>query len=274
MTTRVALVTDSGACLPAWLADTLGIRVLPITVHLSGSDRLDGDDGLPQQVYQALDHDQPVKSSPPSAADYLAAIEDIDAAGVVVVTPAAEFTAMCSHASLACELSAGRAVMVDSRTTAAAQGLVVWAGAEVAAAGGTRKDVVRGLEAASSRVDLVGALARLGPLRSSGRVSSPGLEGEGGPGARALFRMRGGAVESLSTVASAEAALAAIQEEWSRAGASPGGRTIVFHADCPDLAGDLAGRLAGVELVTSFSAAMGIYTGRGVVGAAWLPPPA
>lgn len=266
----VALVTDSSACLPAPVVAALAIRILPITVHLPGLSRSDGTEGLPAQVYQALEADQPVKSSPPSVADYLGAIDEADAEAVVVVVPASEFTDMRSHALLACELSGGRAVTVDSRTAAAGQALVVLAGAEAASSGAPLERVLRAIEEASSRVDLVASLDELGPLRRSGRVPSPSLGPARLVDARTVFRMRRGAVEPLARVGSPGAALRRIHQEWEGGGGPGATSCAVFHADCPELASQLGERLSGVTMVAGFSAAMGINTGRGVVGAAWL----
>lgn len=272
---NVAIVTDSSACLPAATSGPLGIRVLPITVHLPGSDHLDGGDGLPQLVYQALDRNQPVKSSEPSMADYLDAIEEAGPGPVVVVTPAVEFTAMFGHATSACDLAGHRAVAVDSRTAAAGQGLVVRAGARVAAGGGSLDRVLRALDLASGRVDLVASLATLVPLRRSGRVPSASLvqPGRGRDARRTLFRMREGAVEPLASVRSPEAAVEAIGAEWESGGRPGADSCMVFHADCPALADQLGRRLGGVTSISEFSAAMGIHTGRGVVGAAWTSSP-
>lgn len=269
---HTAVVTDSSACLPASLIETLGINVLPITVHLPGADRLDGAADLPLQVYQALEADQPVKSSSPSVAEYLAAIEDAEADTVVIVTPAGEYTAMTGNASLACQLAGRRAHVVDSRTGAAGQALVVLAGAESAAAGDHPMAVLRAFEEASERVDQVGSLAVLAPLRRSGRVASGVLEGGGQEQVRSVFRMRRGAVEPLATVRTAEAAVDRIHAEWEQGG-GPGALTdIVFHGGVPELADQLSRRLDREPLIAGFSAAMGVYTGRGVIGVAWLPP--
>ena len=53
----IALVADSSACLPPALAHALGIRVLPITVHLPDADYRDGVDRLARGVYRALERD-------------------------------------------------------------------------------------------------------------------------------------------------------------------------------------------------------------------------
>jgi DegV family protein with EDD domain len=268
----IALVADSSACLPPALATALGIRVLPITVHLPDADFLDGVDRLTRGVYRALEHDEPVKSSPPSVVEYFAAIEQAGARSVIVVTPATEFTTMYRNARLAAEMAGPHVTVVDSRTAAAGHGLVVLAGAAAVSDGASPAEVVRTIEHASARVDLVASLENLGPIRRSGRVPSVALDVAGRLGVRPVFRMRFGAVEPLASPRDTGAALAGIQREWAAGGGPDADHSAIFHADCPDLAERLEHRLGSVDHVVELSAAMGIHTGRRVVGAAWLQP--
>jgi DegV family protein with EDD domain len=268
----VALVTDSSACLPPALIHALGIRVLPITVHLPDADYRDGVDLLARGVYRAMERDEPVKSSPPSVVEYFAAIDEVGAESVIVVTPATEFTTMYRNARLAAEMAGPHVTVVDSRTAAAGHGLVVLAGATAVAAGASPTETVRTIEHASTRVDLVASLENLGPIRRSGRVPSVALDVAGRLGVRPVFRMRFGAVEPLASPRDTAAALARIQREWVVGGGPDADRSAIFHADCQDLAVRLERRLGPVDHVVELSAAMGIHTGRRVVGAAWLPP--
>ncbi|MGH9071313.1 MAG: DegV family protein, partial [Acidimicrobiales bacterium] len=238
-------------------------------------DHLDGADGLSALVFAALADDQPVKSSPPSVAEYLQSIEEAAATSVVVITPAAEFTAMYSHAKLACDLAGRRAVALDSRTATAGQGLVVLAGARAAAAGADLEAVVLAAEIAAGRVHLVASVAELQTLWHRGWVPNEAIDGQdereaGRDGPRTLFRFRSGAVEPLSRVESSAAAMEAIYDEWAATGGPEAVSSAVFHAEDYQLAARLRDRLGAVSYVCGFSAAMGIHTGRGVVGAAWM----
>jgi DegV family protein with EDD domain len=268
----IALVADSSACLPPALAHALGIRVLPITVHLPDADFLDGVDRLARGVYRALERDEPVKSSPPSVVEYFAAIEEVGARSVIVVTPATEFTTMYRNARLAAEMAGPHVTVIDSRTAAAGHGLVVIAGATAVSAGASPAEAVRTIEHASARVDLVASLENLGPIRRSGRVPSVALDVAGRLGVRPVFRMRFGAVEPLASPRDTGAALARIQREWTAGGGPDADHSAIFHADCHDLAERLERLLGAVDHVAELSAAMGIHTGRRVVGAAWLQP--
>ncbi len=269
---RVAVVTDSSTCLPAALVDKLGIVAVPVTVHLPDTDGIDGADHLSRRISEAVARDQYVRSTHPYITDYLAAIEESACEEVVIVTPAMEFAAMFRNASLAAELTARRAAVVDSRTAAAGEALVVLSGAEAAASGASLAEVVAVIEAASRRVDLVATLATLDPIRRSRRVPEPVLRQAPLEGVRSLFRMRGGRVELLGEVASESDAFTAIRAAYDAGGGHGAERSTVFHADSAEAAERLCAILGDVDFVSGFSAAMQVHTGPGVIGAAWLPP--
>ena len=268
---RVAVVTDSSTCLPSTLVDKLGIVTVPVTVHLPGSDGIDGSDHLSRRLSEAIERDQYVRSSHPFITDYLAAIEEAECEHVVVVTPATEFAAMFRNASLASELTSRHALVVDSRTAAAGEALVVLAGAEAAAAGEPLESVVAAIEEACRNVDLVATLATLDPLRRSRRVPSPILSRSSLDGVHSLFRMRLGSVELLEEVESEQTAFEAIRGAFEAGGGQTASRSTVFHADSPEAAERLCGLIGEVDFVSGFSAAMQLHTGPGVVGVAWLP---
>src|SRR3989442_8756019 len=131
----ISLISDSSACLPPEAARRFGIAVLPIVIHLPSGDIRDGMEEAGEVVYRSLARGESVKSSAPSTLESLAAMEGARG-DPVAVTPAAEFTAMYRNAAVAAEISARPIAVVDSRTAAAAHGLVVLAAAEVASAGG------------------------------------------------------------------------------------------------------------------------------------------
>ena len=270
---RVALITDSSACLPPQVTDRLGVRVLPIAIHLYSGDIHDGAPHAPELTYGALEAGEPVKSSAPATVEYLSAIEAADAAdaaSVVVITPAIEFTVMYRNAVLAAEMAERTVAVVDSRAAAAAHGLVVMAAAEVAAAGGTEAEVVRTAEDASRRAELVGVLDSLEFIRRSGRVPSVALELAERLGVRPVFRLDGGRVERLGVPRSSEAAIRRVRKEAALRGLTPSSPRTVFHAASSARAEELRAALGGPASVVEFSPSMGIHTGPGVVGVAWL----
>jgi len=203
--------------------------------------------------------------------EYLEAIEAGEAEAAVVVTPAIEFAAMYRNAAVAAELSRRPCVAIDARTASGGQALVVLAGAEAAAAGAELDAVVQVIEDASRRVEVVAALATLEPIRRSGPLPDELLGTPGELGERSVFRMRDGTVEPLGSPGDPEQTLHRIAE--AVATSTPEGieRITVFHADAPELARRLGSLIGRVDFVSGFSVAMQVHTGRGVVGAAWIP---
>jgi DegV family protein with EDD domain len=267
---RVAIITDSSACFPPTVARRLGIRVLPLSVHLGSETVPDGTHNLSSRVYDAMHRDDPVKSSPPSTAEYLTAIEEARATEVVVITPATEFTSMYRNAALAADLASRPTEVVDARTAAAAHGLVVLMAAEAAHAGNQLPRVVAEAEDAATKVDLVACLANLDPLRDSGRVSPTALQTVDRVRSRSVFRLSDGVVEPLATSNGMTRALRRIHREWKTSGGPDARRSIIFHAQQDAAAAALADMIGRPNWVTEFSAAMGIHTGPWVVGVSWI----
>ena len=265
-------MTDSSACVASPLADALPVQVLPISIHVPTHDLRDGDPEAPGTVYDHVTRDEPVKSSPPSPLDYVVAADGAEGDAVVIVTPATEFTVMFQHAQVAAELARLPVAVVDSRTAAAAQGLVVLAACEAAAGGGSVDEVVSAAEAAARRAELVAALDGVDTLRRSGHVQSVLLDVSEGMGVLPLFRLQAGTVQRLGIVRSRTTALRRITSEAQSLGWTAETRSMVFHASAPDRADELVRLLGRADHVAEFSPSMGIHTGPGVVGVAWLRP--
>jgi DegV family protein with EDD domain len=264
----VALITDSSACLAE---RHVPVRVVPVVIHLPDDDVYGDSPEATSRVYTALRGNAPVKSSAPTALEYLQAIEEADAEAAVVVTPAVEFTTMFHNASVAAELSERPVTVVDSRTAAAAHGLVVERAAEVAGEGGSVADTVRAAEEAARRAELVAALDGLDYIRRSGRVPPAAVGLARHLGVRPVFRLHQGVVERLGVPRSRESALERVAHEAQDRGVRDSERRVVFHAADPERASVL-GRRLGIAGATEFSPSMGIHTGPGVIGVAWLRP--
>jgi hypothetical protein len=169
----ITIVTDSSACLPRSPPAPVRscVRVLPVVIHLQDRDVSGDDPSAARLVYEALARRDAVKSSAPTVVEYLQALPPTGDDGAVVIAPAAEFTAMVTNASLAADLAEADVRVVDSRTAAAAQGLVVLAAAEAAAEGASLDEVEAAAYDGAGRARLVATLERVDALRRSGRVS-------------------------------------------------------------------------------------------------------
>ena len=266
----ITIVTDSNVCLPDAVAHELGIRVVPISIHLTDADGRD-DTIDPKLVFDALARDETVKSSPPAAADYLTAIEDADGDEVLVLTPAIEFTTMASNARQAATLASKPVRVVDTRTATAAQSLVVRSAAEAARAGATLDAVEAVARDAARRVELVASLDATTAIEHSGRIPSPVLETVRERRAHPLFRFREGAVTPLEIEALDP--LDALRAAWLADGGPGATQSTVFHAAAEERAQRLQRLLGGRADIVGFSPAMAVHTGPGVLGVAWLRAP-
>jgi fatty acid-binding protein DegV len=61
-----------------------------------------------------------------------------------------------------------------------------------------------------------------------------------------------------------------VRKEATLRGLSPSSPSVVFHAASPTRAQELRAALGGRGTMVEFSPSMGIHTGPGVVGVAWL----
>jgi fatty acid-binding protein DegV len=270
---RVLVVTDSSTCLPEEVVQAFNVCVLPIS-NTTDDGAIDEDDLARSGNWQLpgeLVARELEGANHPFVTEYLDAIESPGYEATVIVTPAIEFATMYRNAALAVELASRPTALIDARTAAAGQALVVLAAARAAKRGAALEEVVRITTDAAHRVELAASLATLEPLLRAGPVPAELLRSAQRTGARNVFRMRNGEVSSLGSTATPAESLALISEaylESTRAGVEG---SVVFHAIAPTLAEDLKQRLGGVDFVTGFSVAMQVHTGLGVVGAAWLP---
>jgi fatty acid-binding protein DegV len=229
----------------------------------------DGPDAA-DLVYEALAAETLVKSSPPSALDYLQAIESDGYEAAVVLTPAAEFTVMHRNATVAARISVRSVDVVDTRTAAAAQGLVTLAALEALEAGLAASGVAAAAREAARRTDLIATLPTVASIQRSGRVPAPALEPAVHRGPQPLFRFCDGAVIPLGEAGPDIDPLEALRDEWMRAGGHDAEGSFVFHAAQEAEALRLRHLLGSSNEIVPFSPAMAVHTGPGCVGVAWV----
>ncbi len=261
---RALVVTDSSACLPPRVADRPYVRVLPITILLEDGELPDGPETAPR-VYAALARGERVRSSPPTAVDYVKAAEDGGFEGAVVVTPAEEFTVMYRNASVGRRLAARPVEVVDCRTAAAAQSLVVLAVIDAVEGGASAGEAAAVARRAAARADLLAALPTMHAVEQNAALPGP-EPGRVGAVMPSLFRFHDGTVTHVGDVRPGVDPVDALCQAC-RGSAGP---ALVFHAAEERLARRLASLLPGRPRVVPFSPAMAAHTGAGWIGVAWL----
>jgi DegV family protein with EDD domain len=261
------VVTDSSAGLPLAVRRRPGLRIVPIRLQLVDGEGVDGELD-PRRVWRALGRGEAVKTRAPSVLEYLPAIEEPGYDDTVVVTAAATFTGMHEHAVQAAAMTGRPTLVVDSRTAAAAQGLVVRVALDAAAAGARAPEVAALASAAAGRTHLVATVPGLAALERSGRLPADVLDTARRSGPQPMFRLTDGELVPLEPARGDP--IQAIADVWAATGATPADAATVFHADAADAARRL-GRLLGPRTPSvPLTLAMAVHTGPGVVGAAWL----
>jgi DegV family protein with EDD domain len=274
---RVAVVTDSASNLPSELAESCGVRVVPMILKFGERALLDGIDIPPGQFYKALvEEDVPVSTSGPSAGDFRAAFEAglSDADAVVCVTVASFVSATYSTAVSATKDFGDRVRVVDSRSASLGEGFVALEAARAGASGADLDAVVARAEAVADRMTFVATINTFEFLRRSGRVNAVLAYAGTALHIKPVFAFRGGKIEQLGRPRTRERAIDRLVEEVRAASAQGPLHLGVAHADCEEEAEVLLERLKAeipnVEtLLSPFTPLMGAHTGPGVLGVAF-----
>jgi DegV family protein with EDD domain len=227
-------------------------------------------------VAELLTHPE-VKTAGPSPGEFAAAVEQQlqRADGVVVLTIASEMSSTHQSAILGAQEAGGNVRVVDTRTAAGAEALVVLAAADAAASGASIDDVVAAAERAIPEMRLVATLPSLEHLVRGGRV--PNVAGWAGHvlGIAPLFEFRDGRARPLRPALGTEVAYDRILSRWRR-DRVPGAALHVaaLHANAATDARRLLDRVCEtvepeIAFVGQFGNVMVAHTGPGLVGLAW-----
>jgi DegV family protein with EDD domain len=175
---RVGIVTDSTACIPAELAARHQIEVIPLYLAFADQVYRDGMTEDAAEFYELLrTAKQPPTTSAPSPGVYAETFLRLgrDADAVLAITVSRQFSAVYDAAkrgaALAQEQAPGLDVRVlDSGAAAMAQGFVALEAARAAQEGASIDQVIARAEALMPRVQLLVAIDTLTYLARSGRV--------------------------------------------------------------------------------------------------------
>ncbi|MGH9131431.1 MAG: DegV family protein [Acidimicrobiales bacterium] len=275
----VAVVTDSAAAIPAKLARRLKIVVAPM--RLTIGDHSYNEDQIPlDEVVRRFD--EGIHTAGPSPGDLQGILVTADRGdGVVVLTVSERMSSTYKSALLASELSGCSAAVIDTRSAAGGQSLVVMAAARAARAGQDLASVVASAAQVRDAVRMVATVETLDYLVRGGRLPEPAGRAGRYLGVRPIFELRGDGIKALRPALSRDRALEALLGHWRRS--RPAGdaalHLAVSHALDPGAAEFLVDGVRGnlepaTTLVESFSPVMVAHTGPGVVGLAWYWEPA
>jgi len=275
---KIAVVTDSVACVPPELVERYDIHVVPFHVTWDGNDYRDGVDLTPAEFYRFFGQNKAFPTTvQPSPADFTRTYARLSnkVEGIVSIHVPAELTGAINVARTAAQEAASVPVrIVDSRMATMAQGFIVLEAARTAAAGGTLEEVVATAEAMIPRVDFFATLHDLKHLHRGGRIGEAATLLGSKLRINPILSLAHGRVKVMGVVRTRRSAVEKmIDMMWERAGEHPLHYS-VFHGDAlaeaKRTAQEIQSRFNCVEFyITEFTPVMGAHTGPGVIGLAF-----
>ena len=171
---KVAVVTDSGADLPASEAERLGLQVVPVRLSFGDQEYLDGVSLTPAEFYELLATSEVFpKTSQPPAKDFRRVYDLLGAHGyeVLVVGLSSHLSGTLQAARSAAERTDGGQVRVfDSLHASCGQGLLALVAAEAAAEGWDRDRIEQLMEDLRPRTHTLAMVDELTSAVRGGRV--------------------------------------------------------------------------------------------------------
>jgi len=280
---KVAIVTDTTACIPQEQIARYEINVVPVELIFGDKTYRDGIDITPSEFYALIRQaDKLPTTSASSPEPYLEAYRQASqrAESILCITEPAKFSAMFNSAQAAREMA--RTLLqnvsievLDCTTAAAGQGLVTLAAARAAAANSSLEEVMSITKSTMSRVRLFAILDTLHYLVKSGRVPQAAALVNSLLKIKPIFVLNQGDAHTVAiprTIPNAIKRMLKIMAQQVVKGQPL--HVAVMHADAPDKAVTIRNRIAShfdcAELfITEFTPVMGAHTGPGLLGIAF-----
>ena len=274
MPRRVAIVTDSTACLPPQLSEKLGVTVAQIQVRIG--DWVDDEVRVPvPKLVDALRGQLDVTTAPPDPGAFFWSYADAAASGAEEVVSLHVSTGLSRTVEAARQAAAQAPVpvhVVDTQTCGMSLGYAVVAAATAAAAGGDANRVVSAAQHSVRRSSELLYVDTLEYLRRGGRIGRAAALLGSALSMKPLLTVTDGQITPLDKVLGAERALRKLVDvAVKRAGGEPVD-IAVEHFDAAERAGSvleqLRAKLPKVRrfLVTQVSSAIGAHVGPGALG--------
>lgn len=268
----VRIITDSTADLPSGVAETLGIRVIPLYVRFGEEVFRDGVDLNPDEFYRRL-MTSPIlpKTAAPSPEDFAQVYRELGEDKAISIHISSKLSATCDSARQALSMVGGSVDIIDSLSCSMGTGLLAILAAEWARQGLSAEEIgTRLRQLIPDKVHLFGLIDNLEYLHKGGRLGKAQVflgsllrikpilgvkDGEVYPVERVRTRTR--AIERMLELVSEVSSIQALA---------------VLHSTTPDEAHRLAQQLrnifSGQIYLSQFGPVLGTYVGPGTLGIA------
>ena len=274
----VAVVTDSATGLPASVLAEYEIEVVPYWVQVGAQSFLDGVDITPEEFFRlARAQEEPaVSTGVPSVEAFLAAYRRAaaKAKAIISIHLAGAQSATCSVAELAAESSPVPVTVIDTGTTAMAEGFVVLEAARAAQAGLPLAEVAARARALVPKVELVALLETVSYAIHGGRPAGAARLLGGILNIQPLVRVANNKVGLVGQVRRRRSGLGQLVERVkTQVGNSPVRLAVHFaevEAEGRELLEQLQAALNCVEVyLTRVPVPLGVHAGPGSIGVAY-----
>jgi DegV family protein with EDD domain len=284
MVPKVAIVTDSVACLPRELVEQYGIRIAPINFYFGDRVYRDWVDITPSEAYELFLKDPSAfKTSGINPTDCLEIYRQAsnNAKGILCVTLSSKLSVVYNSALKAKERAQAdfpqtSVEVLDSQTATAAEGFVALAAARAAEEGKSLAEVVKVAEEVRDKVCLAALMDTIRYVYRSGRI--PKIVARAGSmlNIKPVLTISAGVVRFKGAVRNREHGIErVIKITRGKVGERPV-HMAVMHAyaldDAQKLKKQVESEFNCAELwITEFSPVMGYACGTGTLGLAFYP---
>lgn len=275
---RVAVVTDSTANLPADLLGELNIATIPLRMHWSGETYLDGVTLSTETFYRWLRErrDFPTTSQP-SVGDFVKFFRNVaeqqQTDTMIGVFISSELSGTFASATQArSELPDLQIELVDSRSASMGTGFQALVAARAARLGASPAEVLAQVEHVRETVQVLFVVDTLEFLHRGGRIGGAARFLGTALNLKPLLTVEDGRVEALEKVRSRRKSLQRLVElAAERLGGRPMGEVAVLDVDAREEADEVISQV--VEQLnprrvyrTAITPVIGAHTGPGAVG--------
>ena len=279
---KVAVVTDSIACLTRELVEQYRIGIVPIMLLVQGKVYRDMVDMTPSQAYGLFLQDpESFNTSPSSPGHYLEAYREANkqAKNILCITLSSKLSTGYDMARVAkeqakTELPETSIEVLDSQTVTAAEGFIALAAARSAAEGKSFTEVIRVAKEIKDRVSFLLVVDTIRYVYRTGRIPKVASQVGFMLNIKPILTSSSGLVRFIGAVRNMEQGINRILKLMREKVEQSPVHVAVMHAYAADEAKKLKERISSefncAELwITEFSPVMGYATGTGTLGFAF-----